>query len=140
RPGRHRRKRRRHHAQSVTGWRRRLHSVRPVQENTPIRLLGRRTVGKLRRVGAALTYANIMSTLAFMLALGGTAWAAATITSADIVNETVRGVDIKNGEVRNAELANSAVTSAKIANRTILARDIAPGNVRTEEIRNGTIR
>ena len=40
------------------------------------------------------TYANVVSTLALILALSGTAYAVATVTSADIVNHTIRLKDI----------------------------------------------
>jgi hypothetical protein len=41
-----------------------------------------------------VTYANVASTLALVLALSGTAFAAAKITSADIVNKTIQMADI----------------------------------------------
>jgi hypothetical protein len=41
-----------------------------------------------------ITYANVASTLALVLALSGTAFAAAKITSADIVNKTIKPVDM----------------------------------------------
>jgi hypothetical protein len=40
------------------------------------------------------TYAHVASTLALVIALGGSAFAAAKITSADIVNKTIKPVDI----------------------------------------------
>lgn len=41
-----------------------------------------------------VTYANVASTLALVLALSGTAFAAAKITSADIVDKTIKPVDL----------------------------------------------
>jgi hypothetical protein len=41
-----------------------------------------------------LSYANIASTLALVVALSGTAYAVATVTSADIVNRTIQLNDI----------------------------------------------
>lgn len=43
-----------------------------------------------------LTYANVASALAIVLAMSGTAYAAATVTSADIVNHTIREKDISS--------------------------------------------
>jgi hypothetical protein len=46
----------------------------------------------VRAVRNRLTYANVMSTLAVALAIGGgTAYAVATIGSADVINESLRG-------------------------------------------------
>jgi hypothetical protein len=42
------------------------------------------------------------------------AYAAATITSADIVNETIRTVDIKDGEVKSPDIADGAVRAEDI--------------------------
>lgn len=52
------------------------------------------------------------------------AYAANTVASADIVNETIQSEDIKNGQVKNGDLANSAVTSSKIKDFTVEARDM----------------
>jgi hypothetical protein len=52
------------------------------------------------------------------------AYAANTVTSADIVNETILSDDIKNGQVKNSDLANSAVTSSKVKDFTLEARDM----------------
>lgn len=54
-----------------------------------------------------LTYANVMSTIAVFLALGGTSYAVA------------------RNSVGNKQLRNSAVTSGKIRNATIQRKDLA---------------
>jgi len=75
----------------------------------------------MRAIFAGTRYANVTSTLALIVALGGTgAYAASKITSADI----------GRGQVKNANLANGAVTSAKVANGSLLARDFAQGQLR----------
>ena len=47
---------------------------------------------------------NVAATLALFFALGGTAYAAATIGSADIVNNSIRSEDIHNGTISNKDL------------------------------------
>lgn len=64
-------------------------------------------------------YANVTATLALVVALGGTAYAA----------NTVRSSDIKNGEVKRVDLANDAVTSGKVRNGTLLRKDFRSGQV-----------
>jgi hypothetical protein len=56
-----------------------------------------------------LTYANVMSTIAVFIALGGTSYAVA------------------RNSIGTAQLKNNAVTSAKIKNRTVATRDLTPG-------------
>jgi hypothetical protein len=46
-----------------------------------------------------MSYANVVSTLALVLAMSGTAYAVATVTSGDIVNKTIKVKDISNGAV-----------------------------------------
>jgi hypothetical protein len=53
------------------------------------------------------------------------AYAAATITSADIVNSTIQSEDIKNGQVKNADLGSNAVTGGKVLNGTLGYGDLS---------------
>ena len=64
-------------------------------------------------------YANVTATLALVVALGGSAYAA----------NTVRSRDIKNGEVKRVDLANNAVTSGKVKNGALLSRDFKAGQI-----------
>lgn len=75
-------------------------------------------------------YANVTSTLALVVALGGTgAYAANTIGSTDIRSGAVRSSDIGTGQVRSADLATSAVTSAKVRNGTLSRLDFKAGEL-----------
>jgi hypothetical protein len=58
-------------------------------------------------------YANVTSTLALVLALGGTSYAAVTIT----------GKNIKDGSIKSADLAKSSVTSKAVKDGSLLAKD-----------------
>ena len=76
------------------------------------------------------------------------AYAANTIGSSDIIDESILSQDIKNGEVKNADLgtsavtnskiASSAVTTSKIADGTISAADLGPDSVGASEIKGVT--
>ena len=59
----------------------------------------------MRRIRSRLTYANVISTLALFLVLGGGAWAAATIGPNDIKRNAVHSKHIKNKAVTRAKLA-----------------------------------
>jgi hypothetical protein len=70
-----------------------------------------------------LTYANVVATVALVLAIGGgTVYAAAQLGKND-----VRSRNIARGAVKNADLGKNAVTTKKIKNRTIKAADLAKG-------------
>ena len=112
------------------------------------------------RFRSALTFANVCSFLALLIALAtGTAYAANTIFSKDIVNGQVKkadigaravstgkiadggvrpidiadgaisGAKILDGAVANADLAGSAVTGAKVASNSLSTADIAGADV-----------
>jgi hypothetical protein len=53
-------------------------------------------------------YAHVTSTLALVVALSGTAYAATTITSANIKNNTIQSKDIKNHAIKSTDLAAKA--------------------------------
>ncbi len=91
-----------------------------------------------RRHGTAVAY------LALFASLGGTAYAAATITgenivdgtvtSADVADETLTGLDTKDGSLGGKELAANAVTSDKVADANLGGWDIKDGTVTGADI------
>jgi hypothetical protein len=88
-----------------------------------------------RQFRRRLTFANVCSLIALVVALGtGSAYAANTIGSDDIIDESIQSVDIKNGQVKNADLAGSAVTSPKIASAAVANANIAPGAVDSNSV------
>lgn len=79
-----------------------------------------------RAVKAKLTFANVMASLAVFLVLTtGTAYAAATITSAMIVNGTIQQVDIKPNSLGTNVIKDNGVKSVDIRDGEITGTDIA---------------
>jgi hypothetical protein len=82
-----------------------------------------------------LTYANVMATVAVFVALGGSSYAALTITGRDVRNESLTGKDVKGltgRDVRNESLTGKDVkglTGADIANGRLRAEDFASGQL-----------
>ena len=66
------------------------------------------------RVRGRLTYANVMSTVAVFVALGGSSYAALRIGSADIVNNSVRGVDVRNRTLTERDVRRNALSGKSI--------------------------
>jgi hypothetical protein len=84
----------------------------------------------MKLVRKRLTYANVMSSIAVFLVLGGATAFAATkiganeikansILTGKIVKEAVTEGKIKAGAVGNSRLANGSVTTSKIADRAV---------------------
>src|SRR3954467_15019116 len=60
----------------------------------------------MRRIGPHLTFANVTSSIALFVALGGTSFA------------------VVSGSIGSSQIANNSVRSADIHNRTITSRDV----------------
>ncbi len=81
-------------------------------------------------VRRSFTFSNVCSFLALTIALGtGTAYAANTVFSADIVN----------GEVKNPDLGADAVTSSKVLTDTLTSADLATNSVGALEVTNNSV-
>src|SRR3954454_10523296 len=76
--------------------------------------------GPLARLRARLTYANVMSTLAVFIALGGTTYAAATLP-----RNSVGSAQLRANAVGASELRAGAVRSTDIRDRSITLRDLS---------------
>ena len=82
------------------------------------------------RIGGIIVAAFIAG--AFVTSPELRAYAAATIGSADIIDNSIQSVDIKNGQVKTADLGGGAVNSAKIADGTITYADTSLSFVKIE--------
>jgi hypothetical protein len=74
----------------------------------------------LRSLQARLTYANVISTLALFLALGGGAYAAIDLVG----RNDIKSKHIASGEVKRSDLGGDAVNSGKVDNKSLRLKDI----------------
>jgi hypothetical protein len=109
----------------------------------------------LKQIRKRLTYANVMSSIAVFLVLGGaTAFAAHqlgknsvgtkqlkknAVVAAKIKNNAVTSAKITDGAVSNGKLANSAVTVDKLADGSVATGKIADLAVTTGKIANNGV-
>jgi hypothetical protein len=88
----------------------------------------------LSRFRSRLTYSNVAATLAVFIALGGTGYAAAKITSADIKNRTIQSRDVKKNALGGGVIDESklrAVPRARTADQATSALSAATANQAT---------
>ena len=71
-----------------------------------------------------LTYANVVATFALFIALGGSSYAAVTLSK-----NSVKSKHIAPGAVKRSDIGANAVNSAKVADASLLAGDFAPGQL-----------
>jgi hypothetical protein len=105
----------------------------------------------LKQIRKRLTYANVMSSLAVFLILGGaSAYAAVSkvganeikansIKTGKIVKEAVTAGKLKNGAVTEGKIADGAVTTNKLADNAVTTPKIAKDAVTTEKIANDAV-
>ncbi len=70
-------------------------------------------------IAPRFTYANVMSTLAVFLALGGTGYAALTIT----------GKNVKDGSLTGRDIRSSSVSARHVKDGSLLASDFKPAQL-----------
>jgi hypothetical protein len=98
----------------------------------------------MRKLRAHLTFANVVSVIALFVALGGAgAYAAATITGADVVDESLTGADVK-GKTGNSTTAavNGTLTGADIAGQAAnpaVGQPFVQGSLTTSDIKDSTL-
>lgn len=59
-----------------------------------------------------VTYANVMATLALFIALGGSSYAALSVTGRDVKNSSLTGSDVKNSSLTTSDVRNGSLLSA----------------------------
>lgn len=84
-------------------------------------------------------YADVAATLALFVAMGGTAYAVATVNTADIVNGAVTTPKLHDAAVTTPKLHDGAVMSPKLANGSIITVKLADGSVATAKLIDGSV-
>ncbi len=104
----------------------------------------------MKRIRKRLSYANVMSSIAVFLVLGGGAAYAAkkvgsneikgnSITTGKIKREAVATAKIKNAAVKTNKLANEAVTSAKLDDDAVTTPKIANDAVTGPKVKESSL-
>jgi len=94
----------------------------------------------VKRVGSKLSYANVMSTIAVFLVLGGaTAFAASKVGPHRLKANSVTTPKIKANAVTTRKIRKNAVTRLKIRDGAINDDKLASSAVETSKIADGTV-
>jgi len=86
-------------------------------------------------------YANVMATLALVVALTGTAAVASgvIVTSKQIKNGSILTQDIHKNAVRASDIGSNSVSTSEIKDDAVAASDIGAGQVDSEAIGTGQV-
>jgi hypothetical protein len=66
-----------------------------------------------------LTFSNVVACIALFAALGGSAYAAATIGSAQIKNNSIQGKDIRTSTITGSDVKNNSLTALDVRESTL---------------------
>lgn len=80
----------------------------------------------MKQISKRLTYANVMSSIAVFLVLGG-----ATALAAGLAKNSVGPKQLKKNAVTTAKIKNDAVTGAKVKDGSLSGSDINPAGLGT---------
>ncbi|HSS33664.1 MAG TPA: hypothetical protein VLL27_10320 [Solirubrobacterales bacterium] len=104
----------------------------------------------MKQIRKRLTYANVMSTIAVFLVLGGATAFAATkiggneikanaISTGKIKKEAVTTSKVKNGAIVTTKLGDGSVASAKLGDGSVTTGKLADGSVTTGKLASGAV-
>ena len=104
----------------------------------------------MRILGTRLTYANVMATLAVFIALGGAAYAADTVGSEDVIDESLSerrssrttrsaALTCRDESLIGADVNDGSLDGGEIANESLTAADLGFGSVGAGELGGGAI-
>lgn len=94
----------------------------------------------MKQIRKRITYANVMSSIAVFLVLGGaTAYAAKKVGSNQIKGNSITTGKIKREAVATAKIKNAAVKTNKIANEAVTSAKLDDGAVTTAKIANDAV-
>jgi hypothetical protein len=85
------------------------------------------------------TYAGVTATLALFVALGGSSYAAVTITSANVRNGTLTGSDIKNESIKSRDVDNGALTGSDLKTGSVTSSDIDDASLLAADFKAGEL-
>ena len=93
------------------------------------------------RLSRRLSYANVMSTIAVVVAVGtGSAYAANTIRSTDIVDGEVKTADVANQDLTGGDIKDGSLTTFDLADGGgVAGADIVDNNVTGTDIKDGSL-
>jgi hypothetical protein len=83
----------------------------------------------LARLRDRLTYANVVSTLALFVALGGSAYAVGEITSRDIKNRTIKAGDVRRDTLTGKEINEARMGQVPSARQALNANNAVNADI-----------
>jgi hypothetical protein len=81
----------------------------------------------------------VVALIALFVAMGGVGYAAATIGSAQIKNNSIRGKDIRNSSVTGKDVKNSGLTGKDVKNSSLSGGDVKNNSLTGNDLNESTL-
>jgi hypothetical protein len=85
------------------------------------------------------TYTNVTATIALFIALGGSSYAAASLTGSDVRNGTVTGADLRSESVKGRDVDNGTLTGSDLKTGSVTASDLDDGSLLGADFKAGQL-
>lgn len=79
-------------------------------------------------------YADVAATVALVLSMGGTAYAATVIYSSNIADSTIQSRDVRDDNLLSRDVRNGTLTSADVLNGSLSGADVKDGSLGLADI------
>jgi hypothetical protein len=94
----------------------------------------------VKQIRQRITYANVMSSIAVFLVLGGaSAYAAKKIGSNEIKGNSITTGKLKKNAVTASKIKNESITTNKIKNGAVTGVKVADGSLTSADLSSGTL-
>ena len=89
-------------------------------------------------------YANVTATLALVLALGGTSYAAIdvannSVDSESIKDNTIKSEDVKDNTIKSEDVKDNTLKSADVKDNTLKSKDVKDGKLLAKDFKAGQL-
>ncbi|MCW2956747.1 MAG: hypothetical protein JWO69_1616 [Thermoleophilia bacterium] len=91
-----------------------------------------------RRLRSTVTYANVVATVALMVAVSGTAYGVSTLGSGSITDGSVRSIDIANNTVASVDVRSGGIGKLDLTPQVAAGVGATPVAVHTEDVHPGS--
>jgi hypothetical protein len=85
------------------------------------------------------SYASVIATIALFAALGGTSYAALTVSGKNIRNGTVTSADLKNESIESRDVDNGSLTGSDLKTGSVTGSDVDDGSLRAADFKSGEL-
>jgi hypothetical protein len=83
--------------------------------------------------------AMVVACLALFMAMGGVGYAAATIGSAAIVDNSIRSKDVRNDNLRGKDVRDGSLAGTDVADGSLAGADVADGSLSGQDVADGSL-